>query len=420
MHAMQQLFSLPHVNAVIQVDASNAFNSLNRQTALRNILHLCPALAKVLVNMYRVDSNQYINGETIPSREGTTQGDPLAMAMYAISTTPLIHRLLTEDVRQAWFADDASAAGDLHALRCWWDRQIEIGPEYGYFPNASKTWLIVKEESLSHAQDVFCGSGVQITNEGNRHLGAAIGSNSFREKYVKDKVATWVEEIDRLTSIAESQPHAAYAALTHGLASKWTYLSRTVPDISHLFQPLEEAIRRRFLVCLTGQNHLSDAVRDLMALPSRLGRLGITNPVKETTKQHVTSQRVTGPLIDLIKQQSTDFPINALEKQMQAKHQARQDHRLDLTTTANNIHSALPHSLQRSVEITKETGASTWLTALPLERHGFALSKGAFRDALCLRYGWRPPFLPSHCICNKPFSVEHALSGPHGGTSLVC
>ena len=103
------------------------------------------------------------------------------MAMYAIGTTPLIHRLLTEDVRQAWFADDASAAGDLHALRRWWDRLIEIGPEYGYFPNASKTWLIVKEESLSHAQDVFRGSGVQITNEGNRHLGAAIGSNSFRE-----------------------------------------------------------------------------------------------------------------------------------------------------------------------------------------------------------------------------------------------
>ena len=217
---MQQLFSLPHINAIIQVDASNAFNSLNCQTALRNILHLCPALAKVLVNTYRADSSQYINGETILSREGTTQGDPLAMAMYAIGTTPLIHRLLTEDVRQAWFADDASAAGDLHALKSWWDRLIEIGPEYGYFPNASKTWLIVKEESLSHAQDVFRGSGVQITKEGNQHLGVAVGSNSFREKYVKDKVATWIEEIDRLTSIAKSQPHAAYAAFMHGLASK--------------------------------------------------------------------------------------------------------------------------------------------------------------------------------------------------------
>ena len=46
-HAMHQLFNLPHTNAVIQVDASNAFNSLNRQTALRNVLNLCPSLAKV-------------------------------------------------------------------------------------------------------------------------------------------------------------------------------------------------------------------------------------------------------------------------------------------------------------------------------------------------------------------------------------
>ena len=41
---------------------------------------------------------------------------------------------------------------------------------------------------------------------------------------------------------------------------------------------------------------------------------------------------------------------------------------------------------------------------LPIQEHGFALHKSAFRDALCLRYG-----LPSHCICGKSFTVEHAL-----------
>ena len=109
-HYMQQLFSLPQFDAVIQVDACNAFNFLNRQTALRNILHLCPPLAKVLINTYRVDTNLYVKGESILSQEGTTQGGPLAMAMFAISTTPLIHRPMTEDIKQAWFADDASAA----------------------------------------------------------------------------------------------------------------------------------------------------------------------------------------------------------------------------------------------------------------------------------------------------------------------
>ena len=40
----------------------------------------------------------------------------------------------------------------------------------------------------------------------------------------------------------------------------------------------------------------------------------------------------------------------------------------------------------------------------------FALHKGAFCDALCLRYGWQSKLLPSCCVCEKAMSVEHALS----------
>ena len=36
-------------------------------------------------------------------------------------------------------------------------------------------------------------------------------------------------------------------------------------------------------------------------------------------------------------------------------------------------------------------------------------------DVLCLRYGWQPPLLPSSCVCNEHFTVEHALSCPCGG-----
>ena len=52
---------------------------------------------------------------------------------------------------------------------------------------------------------------------------------------------------------------------------------------------------------------------------------------------------------------------------------------------------------------------------LPIQEHGFALHKGAFRDALCLRYGWQPNLLPSTCVCGKTFSIEHSLNCPYGG-----
>ena len=137
-----------------------------------------------------------------------------------------------------WFADDATAGGNLTHLKTWWDNISELASEYGYHPNASKTWLIVSEGNLEAATELFQGTGVSITEEGRRHLGAAIGTRSFVEGYVHHKVSNWVQEVERLSSIAATQPHAAYAAFTHGLTSKWTYLARTIPNLEELFKPL--------------------------------------------------------------------------------------------------------------------------------------------------------------------------------------
>ena len=42
----------------------------------------------------------------------------------------------------------------------------------------------------------------------------------------------------------------------------------------------------------------------------------------------------------------------------------------------------LPADLQCSMELASEKGASNWLSALPLEKYGFALHKGAFHAML--------------------------------------
>ena len=62
------------------------------------------------------------------------------------------------------------------------------------------------------------------------------------------------------------------------------------------------------------------------------------------------------------------------------------------------------------MDLSQEKGASTWLSVLPLEEY-----KGAFRDALALRYGWSPANAPLNCACDTHFSVEHVLSCPKGG-----
>ena len=71
------------------------------------------------------------------------------------------------------------------------------------------------------------------------------------------------------------------------------------------------------------------------------------------------------------------------------------------------------------MNLAKEKGSSSWLTALPLTEYGFTLHKGAFHDALALRYGWTPDRLPSKCACGASFSVEHTLSCAKGGFPLI-
>ena len=89
-HAVRSAFESDGNEALLLADASNAFNSLNRQVALHNIQRICPPLSTILINTYRAPTELFVDGDTILSQEGTTQGDPLAMPMYALATIPLI------------------------------------------------------------------------------------------------------------------------------------------------------------------------------------------------------------------------------------------------------------------------------------------------------------------------------------------
>ena len=62
-----------------------------------------------------------------------------------------------------------------------------------------------------------------------------------------------------------------------------------------------------------------------------------------------------------------------------------------------------------SLDLASERGASSWLTAMPMKRYQFDLTKSEFRDGIALQYGWDPVKLPSPCACNENFTVAHDL-----------
>ena len=77
-----------------------------------------------------------------------------------------------------------------------------LGPEFGYYPNDKKCWIIVKPDKEECAKEVFKETDIKITVEGKKYLGAAIGSREYLDEYVSEKVSDWVSEVVQLAEFA--------------------------------------------------------------------------------------------------------------------------------------------------------------------------------------------------------------------------
>ena len=59
---------------------------------------------------------------------------------------------------------------------------------------------------------------------------------------------------------------------------RWCFVQRTIPEISHLFEPLEGVIRDNLIPAIVGKT-VSDIERRMLDLSVRFGGIGIQNPV---------------------------------------------------------------------------------------------------------------------------------------------
>ena len=157
------------------------------------------------------------------------------------------------------------------------NRQLsKEGQKFGYYVNRSKSWLIVKSGELAEEAKRVFGEEVNITTEGQRHVGAVIASQEYKYQYCEEKVCAWKEEMVGLSEIAKSQPRAAYIAFTKGYKSKFTYFMRAIGSFKVYVVPIHEVIEDLLLPVLFGQSEpLPNEVRRLTTLATGQGGLGI-------------------------------------------------------------------------------------------------------------------------------------------------
>ena len=159
-----------------------------------------------------------------------------------------------------------------------------------------------KQYSL-YAEIVFGNSSIQITTEG--HKQPVDGTDAYKSQFITSKINQWITEFSALSEFVKYEPHAAFAAFTHGLRHRYTFMMRTVLGISNEFKPLDDAID----TFIRGYRFSFDE-REMFALPAKLGGLGIIIPSKICDTQYSNSRTMTEELTSHVTQQNVNGSVD--------------------------------------------------------------------------------------------------------------
>ena len=138
--------------------------------------------------------------------------------------------------------------------------------------------------------------------------------------------------------------------------------------------PLENCIKYSFIPAITNGHICNDIERLTLTLPPRLGGLGIPNPVTSADQEYNNSLKVTSPLAEKIITQDQWNNVDG-QKIKEIKSKIPKER---FITQENWLKEILPNfsdQMKRKLTMTQETGASNWLSALPIRAKGFSINK---------------------------------------------
>jgi len=126
-------------------------------------------------------------------------------------------------------------------------------PKFRKINFAFNSFVPIPVQEMVYLKAIQKITPMDVSVSGIINLGSVIGTGLFREQYIRNKVESWVKDLQSLSKYTQDDPQAVYSAFTKSLSSRWTHFQRTVPDASELFEPLEYAIRNRLIPALVGR-----------------------------------------------------------------------------------------------------------------------------------------------------------------------
>jgi len=219
-----------------------------------------------------------IEGTAIKQTTGVQQGDPLATELFTLALHTVLEKFPSSpDMMQQWYADDGLLMAERQRLMTLLEALIPELQKIGLHTNPNKCELLVSspDEALGLPEAIPRLTDTQTWT----YLGAPLApgpSICFSKATGQTKAMT-----DHIVEYAMEYPQAALQLLKHTMgACKVDYLCQLSPA-STLCDPLLNPCRnelKRGTAAVLGIGDITETQWSQMALPVRLGGLGLRDP----------------------------------------------------------------------------------------------------------------------------------------------
>jgi hypothetical protein len=430
---------------VLQVDLSNAFNSVDRSKIQAGLLSQLPELLPWFELTHSQPSPLFCKDQVLVSQRGTQQGDPLGPAFFSLAIHPVISADDPGLLWEAWYHDDGILVGDEAAVLSTLSRLRDRFQDLGLHVNLSKC-------TLWSPQGMVRSPGpVAATDWSTPHvvLGTPFGSASAEEQFLQGVLGKHERLLQRLVQFPD--PQIALSLLRYCLgAQKVNHLLRVLwsPHTCAFVSRTAGNIRRA-LEGILGRS-LPDAAWLQSCLPIRHGGLGIQNPslthsaaflasaLAEYSGAYSPVGEEASPckeFWDVVDSISNQLPENSTLAQWRVEHilppaeRIVEDKHFEQRFWSEKVHLQLKNELAASLPLRDQVRlrdlaaehAGGWLTVIPNDNLGSRFSAGEFQLLVEFRLGL--PLLPDSAAghpcdkCGQPLDVfgDHILTCRHNG-----
>ena len=198
-------------SGILQIDVSNAFNTISRAAILDSVWADFPSIGKWVEFSLCHSGFSLTNTCVIKSTNGVQQGDPLGPFLFSAG----IHRSISHLKRkygatiQIWYLDDGVIAGKIQDLELFFNELFAAFHGIGLVLNKWKCKLFTKSGGLQLASL----SSLPRESNGLEILGAPVGCDKFVAGDATSKVLKAVKFCERVAATIDD-PQIAVALLS--------------------------------------------------------------------------------------------------------------------------------------------------------------------------------------------------------------